>query len=111
MLLGIAIWLALATAAMVGIGAVLGGSLMVALRSWRVAGLVVFGAGLVGAVGASVVLILLALFTSGTLRYMGSEAWIIFPLAGFAALGFPALVLSGTLNWLARRRACRASAA
>jgi hypothetical protein len=110
MLLGIVLWLALAGAALVGIGALLGGSVMVAFRSWRLAGLIVFGAGLLGAIGAVVLLVLLALVTTGTLKYVGSEAWIIFPLAGFAALGFPALVLGLSATWLRRWRARRAAA-
>ena len=84
---------------------------MLALRSWRTAGLFVFAAGLAGAVGAVVFLALLSLVTSGTLKYVGSEAWLIFPLAGLAILGLPTAFIAITTVLLGRRRARRVTAA
>lgn len=104
MLAALAIWFVLAIAAFVGIATLLGGSVMLALRSWRIAGIVVISTGLVGAGAALAALAVLSLITSGTLKYTASEAWLVVSLAGFAVAGFPSGLMSTAVVVLNRRR-------
>jgi len=111
MLLGILLWLLLATGAVVGVVTLFGGILALARRTWRTTALAVLGGGLVGAVVGVTVLVASSLFINGSLKHVGTEAWVIFPLAGFASVAFPVTLLAIAVSLLSRRRARPGAAA
>ncbi len=111
MILGVLLWLLLAAGAVVGVVTLFGGLVALARRTWRTAAIAVLGGGLVGALGGLTVLVASSLIINGSLKYVGTEAWVILPLAGFASVSLPVTLVAIAARVLGRVRARRGAAA
>ena len=110
MVLALGLWFALAFAAAVGTLVLVWGILFTLFRTWRAYGILVLALGTLGATAGVATLVLMALMTTRTLRYVGTEAWLVFGGAGFGFLAAPTAAVGFLPALVARRRVRSASA-
>ena len=112
MLLGLG-FLALAASALLGALILIAGFVLVLTRTWRLAGMLVLCAGVLGAVLGVLALFVIRLLLGSSPASL--EAWLLFGAAGFGLAGFCALaaftivfLLGRPTRWADRRRGAHA---